>query len=285
MLGPRPCYHPRVVGAVTAFKGCVENESGEQIVYPLLPWKWLVSLVTGLVMLAVYADDVGRWLGAPVTDSLVVRYLPLAVVTILVGVFAPTGWWAPWRILWRIVPPLNRWVFPDLNGIWDGSTKSNWPVIEKMLESAQAYRGIDREELLNLPHREDALAVQIKASLFSLKICAALSSTEGQSYSITARPRREENSGHIHITYVYAQNTPDPSCTDQDNHMGSADVELDPDTLKSVEGVYWTRRMWKQGLNTAGRINLRKLSDWKDPAKSLKQYAAEAKAKVSKAPE
>lgn len=84
------------------------------------------------------------------------------------------------------------------------------------------------------------------------------------------------------IQNIYTQNTPDPSSTDQDNHLGAADVEPDPDTLKSVEGAYGTPRRWKQGPDTAGRVNLRKLSDWKDPSKSLNQYAADAKAGLSK---
>jgi hypothetical protein len=63
--------------------------------------------------------------------------------------------------------------------------------------------------------------------------------------------------------------------------MGAADVQIDPDDLTKIEGVYWTRRSWKQGLNTAGRICLRRLEARKDPRKALREYAAEEKARLS----
>jgi hypothetical protein len=36
--------------------------------YPLLPWKWLASVLAVVVAAAVYADDLGRWVGVDVPD-------------------------------------------------------------------------------------------------------------------------------------------------------------------------------------------------------------------------
>jgi len=245
--------------------------------YPLLRWKWIGSLLTGIVLLAVYSDDLASLLGTTVSDRSIVRYLPILLLGVLGGVFGPVGYWAPWRLIWRIFPFLNTSVFPDLNGVWLGATGSNWPTIKKMLEAAQAYRAIEQIELHSTPEQRDAMAVQITTSLFVLKIAAGLSSTDGQSYSITAKPRRDQHSNRLHISYVYEQSTPDPTITDEDRHMGAADIIIDMEDLEIAEGVYWTRRSWKTGLNTAGRLSLQRVAHRKEKGKPLRKYAAEEK--------
>jgi len=247
--------------------------------YPLLPWKWLVSSLGIVVAIAIYADDLAILLGHPISDRSLVRYLPPVLIGVIVTFFGPTGKWAPWRIVWRLIPPLNGW-FPDLNGIWTGTTGSNWPTIRKMLEAAQAEKFIDQVELHSTPEQRDAMAVQITASLFTLKIAAGLSSTDGQSYSIAAKPRRDQHSGYIHLSYVYEQSTPDHEITDEERHMGAADLIIDPDNLTQAEGVYWTRRSWKKGLNTAGRLELKWVEVDKAKGKTLRDYAAKKKDEI-----
>ena len=204
--------------------------------YPLLPWKWLFFAFGLAMAVAIYADDVGRLVGWEITDRILVRSLPAILMGIPVGFFGPTGYLAPWRVTWRLIPKLNSW-FPDLNGIWLGTTGSNWPTIKKMLEAAQAQDAIEQIELHSTAEQRDAMAVQITASLFTLKIAAGLSSTDGQSYSIAAKPRRDQHSGHLHLSYVYEQTTPDHAITDEERHMGAADLVIDPDDLETAEGV------------------------------------------------
>lgn len=247
--------------------------------YPLLPWKWLVTALGLVVFISIYADDVAILLGHPVSDRSLVRYLPPVLIGALAAFFGPTGKWAPWRIVWKWVPALNNW-FPDLNGVWLGTTGSNWPTIKKMLEAAQADHFIDQIELHSTPEQRDAMAVQITASLFSLKVAAGLSSTDGESYSIAAKPRRDQHSDRIHLSYVYEQRTPDHAITDEERHMGAADLVIDFDNLDQAEGVYWTRRSWKTGLNTAGRLELRRVSANKVKGKTLRRYAADQKVKI-----
>ena len=250
--------------------------------YPLLPWKLLASALGLVVAVALYADELGQLVGLEITDRSLVRYLPPVLIGLLAGIFGPTGYWVPWRIAWRLIPGLNSW-FPDLNGIWLGTTGSNWPTIKKMLEAAQAQDAIEQIELHSTAEQRDAMAVHIKASLFTLKIAAGLSSTDGQSYSIAAKPRRDQQSGHLHLSYVYEQTTPDHAITDEERHMGAANLVIDPDDLETAEGVYWTRRSWKTGLNTAGRLDLRRFSPRKERGKSLRKYAAEEKQRLEDA--
>lgn len=249
--------------------------------YALLPWNWLATALGIVVMAAVCADDLAGWFGITVSDRALVHYLPLAVLAILGGCFGPAGYWAPWRIAWRLCPALNKWLFPDLNGVWVGCTHSNWSTIAKMLAAAGADTATDEKELHAIPEQRDAIAVQVRATLFRLSFAASLSSTDGQSHSITAKPWREPNSDRLHLIYVYKQNTPDPTITDEEYHMGAADVVLDPEDRTKAEGVYWTRRRWKIGLNTAGKLELVRITSRKDPTTTLRQYAQGYKSALS----
>ena len=248
--------------------------------YKLLPWRWSVLVLAVVVALAVYADELEAMTGIVLPDHLIVRYLPLILITVLAVIFGPTGRWAPWRRIWRFLPFLNRFAFPDLNGVWLGATRSNWPTIKKMLDAAQTREEITQSDLHATPEQADALAVEIKASLFKVQITASLSETDGRSHSIIVRPRKDCQ-GNIHLSYVYAQNTPNPASTDVEEHFGAADLEINIDDLERAEGVYWTRRNWKMGLNTAGRLDLRRIKAWKDKGKSLREYAAEERDRIT----
>lgn len=248
--------------------------------YQLLPWKWLASAVALIVAVSLYADDIGRMLGFAVTDQQLIRYLPPVLLGFLAAFFGSSGYWAPWRIVWRWIPALNR-LLPDLNGVWLGTTGSNWPTIKKMMDAAQANSIVEREELHATPEQRDAMAAHITATLFQLKVEAGLSSTDGRSHTITAKPHRDQHSGRIHLTYVYQQTSPNPAITDEEIHMGSADLIIDPDNLDVAEGVYWTRRNWQIGLNTAGRLALRRYAQRKERGKSLRQYAVEEKERMN----
>ncbi|MDT0683554.1 hypothetical protein RM543_12725 [Roseicyclus sp. F158] len=244
--------------------------------YPLLPWKWIGGGLTLVTMVAVYAGEVQRLTGVPIPDRYVVRYLPLGVLLILGGFFGPTCYWAPWRILWRWIPKLND-LFPDLNGVWVGSTSSNWPTIKRLVEAAQSDDRTTEQELHDLPEQQDAMAVRFTNSLFKLQMRAGLSSTNGESFSITAKPWRNQNTGRIHLSYVYRQQTPNHAITDEQAHLGAADLELVTEDYRRAEGTYWTRRAWRTGRNTAGILELSKVTAKEGYEKSLQHYAQEHK--------
>jgi hypothetical protein len=249
-------------------------------VYPLLPWKLLSSLLTAVIACAVYADKWGRWLGMENADAVIIRLLPVILLALFTGFFGPTGYWAPWRFAWRWFPRLNGW-FPDLNGVWVGSTSSNWPTIKKLVEAARSHEKLTEQELHDLPEQRDAMAVQITASLFTLRICAGLSSIGGESHSITAKPWRHQHTGQVHLSYVYMQQTPHPAATDEETHLGAADLAVTADDHSRAEGTYWTRRSWRTGRNTAGKLELTRLFQRIDKQKTLQQHAAEHKTKLA----
>jgi hypothetical protein len=250
-------------------------------VYTLLRWRWITWLLAVAVAAAVYADDLGRWAGLEIPDNVVVRLLPLILLGLFSGFFAPTSYWAPWRVVWRRFPGLNGW-FPDLNGVWVGSTSSNWPTIKKLVETAQSHDRMTEQELHEVSEQRDAIAVRITNSLFTLRICAGLSSTDAESHSITAKPWRHQHTGQVHLSYVYKQQTPSPASTDEETHLGAADLAFTGEDHSRAEGTYWTRRSWKTGRNTAGNLELARLSHRIDKKKTLRRHAEEHKAKLAK---
>lgn len=179
---------------------------------------------------------------------------------LILAIFAPTHQrWAVWRHVWKWAPPLNKLAFPDLNGTWKGKTSSNWPSIQAMLESAKGNGGLDHAKLSEIPLKSDDITLTIKASLFSFRISATLSATGGTSHSLTERVTEDKRRGVLELYYIYRQETPEPVATDESSHPGAAclDIDLDAWTMK---GAYWTKRSWRSGLNTAGRIEVGRAS-------------------------
>jgi hypothetical protein len=164
-------------------------------------------------------------------------------------------WWRPWRLAWRI-RPIQRLLFPDLNGVWRGTTRSNWPSIKAMKD---AYEGLAAQghagplDLLAL--QEDGIELTITASFFRLRAEGKLSATGGKSHTTSARVEWNNHLERFELSYVYVHNTPSPVRTDEAMHPGAAHLVLDMDADR-LEGEYWTRRTWRSGLNTAGLIEV-----------------------------
>lgn len=177
---------------------------------------------------------------------------------LLAALGASSSTWAPWRVIWRSLPFLNEKIFPDLNGIWRGTTSSNWPII-----SARAGAGLG--EPPNKPNdgagfalQKNEIELEIIANLFVFRITATLPNTNSKSSSLTESFTCDRHGRH-EVFYVYRQNTPVPDPTDENAHDGAASLRVD--TVQwTLSGAYWTRRSWQKGLNTAGLIEVKRIS-------------------------
>ena len=178
---------------------------------------------------------------------------------LLTVVFGFSGRWAPWRLLWQLVPALNKSVFPDLNGVWVGTTSSNWSRIAELLRAAEETGGLDRQKLPAIPLQQDDVTMTITASLFAFRIKAQLHRTGAKSRSLTERVSKDKRRDLQELYYVYQQDTPDAVATDEDSHVGAAALEVDTQDW-TLEGSYWTKRSWRSGLNTAGVIKVARQS-------------------------
>jgi hypothetical protein len=177
-----------------------------------------------------------------------------------VAIFGFSGYWAPWRILWRLLPQLNGLIFPDVNGIWLGSTKSNWPTIEACRKAAEGDGGLKLDSLAELALTEGAIAMRIKASWFRIAFSAKTEAKDGRARSIFVKPGRNVRGRAFELAYMYEQETPEPAATDESTHLGSATVEILCTDEMKLDGQYWTRRNWRSGMNTAGLIQFIRVS-------------------------
>lgn len=198
-----------------------------------------------------------------------VRMLGFSVSAFIILIYLLLGtqwYWSPWRILWRKFPILNQLLYPDLNGVWFGTTNSNWPVISVLREAASDDVKIDLHKLDEVELLEDLVAMNIKSTLFSIFITSKLPSTGGESNTITYRADKCFDRNVFILSYLYKQATPEPKSTDESMHVGAATLEINPSDNSTMKGQYWTRRKWREGMNTAGIIEVAHVSDKHLPA-------------------
>ena len=170
----------------------------------------------------------------------------LSVTTVLLIVISTTSFW---RLFWFFIKPLNWWVFPDLNGDWEVSLHSN------VGEIAQKNPDLKKQN----PKSNVSGVITIKQSL--LKTVTIFRSNDGYSDSETTFVNliHTPNSSRFKLAYVYENNTPQPHSSDEQRHFGAAEVEIRWDDGDLVaEGLYWTNRRWSEGLNTAGKISMKR---------------------------
>lgn len=222
-----------------------------------------------ILLLFAFVIVVLFWLAGGVTSPWsVIRTLGFAtsVFALIVYLLMGMSWyWSPWRILWRKFPILNEWLYPDLNGVWYGTTNSNWPVIAKLREWAAQQDEIDLSELPKVGLLKGEIAMHVRASFFGISIRSKLQDTDGDSKTIAARADKSSNPREFTLSYLYRQTTPEPQPTDEESHVGAATLEVKPGDRPLMEGQYWTRRRWREGMNTAGIIRVMRVSDQHAP--------------------
>lgn len=74
--------------------------------------------------------------------------------------------------------------------------------------------------------------------------------------------------------------TPNHAATDEEIHLGAADLALTTEDNSKAEGTYWTRWRWKTGRNTAGTVELTRISQTVDRKRALREHASNHMAKL-----
>lgn len=118
---------------------------------------------------------------------------------------------------------------------------SNWSVISSIKQAAEGAGGLTPSSLDEIPLQDDAITVQIKATLFHFRVSARLSSTEGTSHSVTARLVKDTCRDAFQLHYVYCQDTPQARSSDEASHMGAATLDIDHDKWE-LQGYYCVPR-------------------------------------------
>lgn len=179
--------------------------------------------------------------------------------------------WGAWRRLWRRFDALNTIVYPDLNGVWVGDLRSNWPVIERMAKAAKGEVASfdpfgsangDATELQAVP-----IILRIEADWFTISAVMERDTRYSDSETIAVNPIRAVGGGAHRLSYVFRNRTPDPLPTDCSHHLGAALLDVVWGASPRLEGTVWTERNWRKGMNTAGLLSLTRVSA--DPKASV----------------
>ena len=185
-------------------------------------------------------------------------------------------YWAPWRILWRRFPSLSRVVYPDLNGIWYGMTLSNWPVVSRLREAAASEEAVDPARLAEIELISGEVAIEIRSSLFGMSVRSSVSTANGDPTSVMVRARKNSETGKFELFYIYRQKTSDAQAAEESSHLGTTMLEVAASGTPCLDGFYWTRRNWRDGMSTAGTISAQPVTDRHVPSGvNLLEYARE----------
>ena len=195
--------------------------------WSLLPRRTQVLVVAVASVVAVWAlEAVWDWWTGSASGPL--RWLSLSA-TLLLALASGLASFV-WRPLWRRFPVLERWIFPDLSGTWDGELRSNW-------------KG-------DTPVKA---TFWIRQGLFTTSI--KMRSGESWSHSTHVVFELDRAAGRLRAWYLY-DNVPDSAVRKRSaKHDGAAWVEMDYDRdLYALQGQYFTAR------GTTGDMVLRRVS-------------------------
>jgi len=221
----------------------------------LAPVAWLtVFLVT---LMGAWTPLMASWGITPKTSWAILAVQ--AVFTLLLVTPA-------WRLLWRLIPPLNRWVFPDLNGEGDVEGATNWTRIDAVLKAANRET---RQKLDMRAGPEDQLPplgrtlmrAEIRQSWMDIRVTLWDPTGGGpidQSETLTVQPFRGAHGRHG-LVYVFEQKNR-PDVHDDRSFFGAARIVVDRADHDLLCGHMWSDRMWRRGMNTAAEIKFKRRS-------------------------
>lgn len=133
----------------------------KKIMYKVLGLRMWISLVAytavGIAIMINELEPILSGLGHKVTLGTIVLLTQAVIACILMTPM--------WRVLWRWIPKLNDWIYPDLNGKWDVTIKSNWNRIDKLARSAAGYE--NKFDILHCPieHLPSLSSVKMRANI------------------------------------------------------------------------------------------------------------------------
>jgi hypothetical protein len=183
--------------------------------------------------------------------------LQVAIVQFIFTLFFVTP---IWRVVWRRLPKLNDWIYPDLNGDWDVELKSNWPRIDALLKSANGEASaIDMrkgDEAALPPLTNLKMKARITQSWITMDMELWNPASAGpirESKTLIVEPFRAK-SGRHGLTYVFEQSNDTDVVSDDSKFRGAAWIERDRDDPNVLCGRMWSDRMWRRGMNTAAEL-------------------------------
>ena len=191
----------------------------------LLPITQLIAWIAGLFAAIVVL--ISLLIGASGVASFETALKGVAILNLVLLGIAIGGW----RTVWRCIPKLNDWVFPDLNGKWTVDIHWNWG---------------------NKSGEKTATAF-IKQSL--LKVSIELSSDESESETLIVAPHKDAQSSRPGLYYIYRNVSTAGAVKKQDPHIGAAILKVSQESHDVLRGNYFTDR------STNGQYTMRRAGE------------------------
>ncbi len=147
----------------------------------------------------------------------VIKYTAIfELVVIFILMFA-------WKWIWDILPVLNNWIFPNINGTWEVEIHWNWTQQDGIIKS-----GMKKGKVF------------IKQNFLTLSM--ELFTDESESETLVIQPKKNAESGRLNFYYIY-RNTPKNNGSNKLlPHIGTAILKISPHTNTILEGNYFTDR-------------------------------------------
>ncbi len=169
----------------------------------------LYAILISFILYFVYESesDVSEGISIAIKGATVLNFILLGII------------YFGWRWLWKKIPILNSFLFPDLNGEWDMTIHWRWNG-KGGVAQATAY---------------------IKQDF--LKISMEVASEDSDSSTLLAKPQKDPESGRAILYYIY-RNTPKlKDENDSSSYDGTAILKLDHNSTNLLEGNYYTDRL------------------------------------------
>lgn len=173
---------------------------------------------------------------------------------------------ANWRLLWGIPwlgSLLAEKLFPVLHGDWEFTLKSNWPIIERLKDSASSTTQVFNllSENTELPSLlELKFKAKIKQTWFTTRVefLADDGSALKHSGTLSVELMNQTETEPKRVAWVYRQQNKQGASvplalSDEAYFLGAAFMHITDS--QELEGHYWTNRAWHRGLNAAGTIS------------------------------
>ena len=180
--------------------------------FPLQKVITIIAIVYALFLALIFSTTENN-----INTSLVFKFSVLLETIVFISFL-----WG-WKYLWKLIPQLNNWVFPNLNGTWN--VKINWTWNEK--------KGTTEGTMY------------IKQNFFTLSM--ELVTDESESQTLLVQPKRNPESGRLILYYTYLNTS-----INSDSHIGTAILKLKHLDNNKLSGNYFTDR------DTKGKIELEK---------------------------
>ena len=193
-------------------------------------------------------DSIGFLKDIPQISVVSISVMTVSALLFFIGESPLFPWLCSKPVIWRL--------FPNIDGNYDVEISSNWSVINSRNECSKANNSANNDVKL---FKKTGKA-KITSRLTRITMRLDMDDKYLTSETVVCSLQRKQGENFPTLYYVYESHVTTPKSTDSQRHLGTGriSIPLEPRPVL-LEGNYWTDRNWHLGLNTAGRIKLRRI--------------------------